>query len=378
MSMVFYNGRVFTGDNFIDGAHVQVQGDVIASVGSHAGILRQGGDPDGVNLQGDMLVPAFIDIQLYGGNGQLFGEHPSVESLKATVEYSRAGGAAYILPTVATNSAGVMNDAIQAVREYHRQRLPGVVGLHLEGPFISTIKRGAHIPEFIRKPTLADAKDLVQAGGDVLKLMTLAPEVCPPEVISYLQEKGIVISAGHTDATFDQAMHAFDNGVSMATHLFNVMSPFNHRAPGVVGAALHHPTAYASIIPDGHHVDYAVISIAKKIMGERLFIITDAVTENIAGYYQHRLQGDKYVVADGTLSGSALTMIQAVRNCIKHAGISLEESLRMASLYPARVLKLDHALGRIAPQYMAELLWLDDQLKIKGMYTNGALTRFAN
>lgn len=370
MSIQFYNGRIFTGEHFIDDVHVHVSDGVIASLAT-APPERAA---ESIDLLGGLLVPAFIDVQLYGGNGQLFGEHPSVESLKATVAASLAGGATHILPTVATNAPAVMDAAIEAVRQYRQQGLPGVIGLHLEGPFISPVKRGAHIPAFIRTPTVADIDHLTRYEG-IVRLMTLAPETCSQEVTDRLRQRGVIVSAGHTNATFEQATHAFDNGISMATHLFNVMSPLAHRAPGVVGAVLHHDKACASIIPDGHHVDYHVISIAKKIMGERLFIITDAVTENKEGYYQHRRQGDKYVVADGTLSGSALTMIQAVRNCAAHAGIALEEALRMASLYPARVLGLDHALGRIAPQYRAELLWLDQALQVKGIYSNGALIR---
>lgn len=373
MKTAFYNGRIFTGDHFLDDAFVEVDDTSIINAGT--GTSRADAR---VDLEGGILVPAFIDIQIYGGNGQLFGEHPSVEALKATREYSLSGGATHILPTVATNSPEVMHAAIEAVREYWRQGWPGVVGLHLEGPYISRIRRGAHIPEFIVHPSLRDAEQLMEKGRGIVRLMTLAPEVCPQEVIDYLHHSGVIISAGHTDASFEQATTAFNNGVHLATHLFNVMSPMQHRAPGTAGAILHSQHVYASIIADGHHVDYPVIQVAKKIMGERLFLITDAVTENTSGVYQHRLQGDKYVVSDGTLSGSALTMLKAVRNCIEKVGISLEESLRMASLYPARVLKLNDVAGRISPGYNADLLWLNDQLQLKAVYTNGSLMRIGS
>lgn len=372
MKTAFHNGRIFTGDEFLDKRFVEVEDTSILQVGSgpaHADNL--------IDLEGGYLVPAFIDIQIYGGNGQLFGEHPSLEALKATRDYSLRGGAAHILPTVATNSPEVMHLAIEAVREYWRQGLPGIIGLHLEGPYISRIRRGAHIPEFIVHPSLNDCEQLMEKGRGIIRLMTLAPEVCSDEVISFLQQAGVIISAGHTDATFEQATAAFNKGIHLATHLFNVMSPMQHRSPGTAGAILHSPQVYASIIADGHHVDYPVVSIAKKIMGERLFLITDAVTQNSQGYYQHRMQGDKYTVADGTLSGSALTMLAAVKNCVEKAGIPLEESLRMASLYPARVLKLNDMAGRISPGYNADLLWLDDQLNLKGVYTNGSFLRIA-
>jgi N-acetylglucosamine-6-phosphate deacetylase len=372
MKTTFYNGRIFTGDEFLEGSFVHVDNAVISQVGADKPTDAR------IDLESGFLVPAFIDIQIYGGNGQLFGEHPSVESLKATREYSLLGGATHILPTVATNSSEVMHAAIKAVAEYWRQGLPGVVGLHLEGPYISRIRRGAHIPEFIVQPSLSDVEQLMEKGRGIIKLMTIAPEVCSQDVIDYLQHAGVILSAGHTDATFEQATDAFNNGIHLATHLFNVMSPMQHRVPGTAGAILHSQNVYASIIADGHHVDYPVISIAKKIMGERLFLITDAVTENNSGVYQHRLQGDKYVVGDGTLSGSALTMLKAVHNCINKAGISLEESLRMASLYPAQALKLDEVAGRISSGYNADLLWLNDKLELKGVYTNGSLMRIGS
>lgn len=372
MTTTFYNGRIFTGDQFTND-FVAVNDAVIAHVGNGAWHSNAR-----IDLDKGFLVPAFIDVQIYGGNGQLFGEHPSIDALKATREYSLHGGATHILPTVATNSTQVMYAAIEAVREYWRQGLQGVIGLHLEGPYISRIRRGAHIPEFIVHPTLRDAEQLMEKGRGIVKLMTLAPEVCAPGVIEFLQGSGVIISAGHTDATFEQATAAFNKGVHAATHLFNVMSPMQHRSPGTAGAILHSQNVYASIIADGHHVDYPVISIAKKVMGERLFLITDAVTENTSGVYQHCLQGDKYVVADGTLSGSALTMLKAVHNCVEKAGISLEESLRMASLYPAQVLKMDDVAGRIRPGYNADLLWLNDKLQLKAVYTNGSLMRIGS
>ncbi len=370
MRTAFHNGRIFTGDAFVENVFVEAEHTSIISTAtknSSAEVL--------IDLEGGLLIPSFIDIQLYGGNNKLFGEHPSVEALKATLEYSLSGGAANILPTVATNSQDVVNAAIEAVRSYWQQGLPGVVGLHLEGPFINPAKRGAHIPQFIRKPTLKDAEELMRTGMGVIKMITLAPEVCPPEVISYLQQNGVIISAGHTDATFEQATSAFNNGIRLVTHLFNAMSSLQHRAPGMVGAVLNNKNVHASIIADGHHVDYPVIAIAKKIMGDRLLLITDAVTVNTTGFYQHQLQGDKYIVPDGTLSGSALTMLKAVKNCIEHVGISMEEAFRMASLYPAKMLQLDDKLGRISNGCNAELLWLDDQLQLKGMYTNGSFTR---
>ena len=268
-----------------------------------------------------------------------------------------------------------MYAAIEAVRSYQQQKLPGVLGLHLEGPYINASRKGAHIEKFIRVPTLQEVQELISRGKGIIKMMTLAPENCTEEIIRYLIGEGVIVSAGHSNASYEQAFHGFGLGIPLATHLYNAMSPLHHRQPGMVGAIFNHDKVLASLVADGHHVDFAAISVAKKIMGERLFLITDAVTENKEGYYQHRLDGDKYVVQDGTLSGSALTMLKAMHNCVQHAGIPVEESLRMASLYPARVVKLDKKLGKIEARYEADMAWLNDQFELKAVYTNGSLLR---
>ena len=372
MKVLFLNGKIFTGQRWWREASVLVDDKVIKKVSTN--ISEK--DAEQIDLEGDLLVPGFIDLQLYGGLGKLFGEHPSIETLKATYEYCLRGGALHFMPTAATNSMEVMLRAIEAVRCYQDQQLPGVLGLHLEGPYINASKKGAHIEQFIKKPTLDEVKELVEKGKGVIKMITLAPEVCDKEIIQYLLSEGIFVSAGHSNASYQQAWSAFEEGVSLATHLYNAMSPLQHRAPGMVGAVLNHSKVMSSLVADGHHVDFPAISVAKKIMGERLFLITDAVTENKEGYYQHRLEGDKYVVADGTLSGSALTMLKAVRNCVEYVGISLEEALRMASLYPARAIHQDKKLGKIEARSAAELLWLNEELDIKAVFTNGSLIRF--
>jgi N-acetylglucosamine-6-phosphate deacetylase len=364
MTTRFHNGKIFTGEKFLDNGEVLVL---------DKKIIQDGAADTRVDLEGGYLVPAFIDIQLYGGGGKLFGEHPSVESLDSTYQYSLQGGAAHILPTVATNSNDIVFAAIEAVRSYWQKGKPGVIGLHLEGPYINKKKKGAHIEQFIRKPTLEDIKEIMKAGKGIVKIMTLAPEMCGDDIIDFLRHEGVTISAGHTDATYEEAMKGFAK-IPLATHLYNAMSGLQHRAPGMVGA-IFNSNAMASIVADGYHVDFAAISIAKKIMKERLFYITDAVTENKEGYYQHRLDGDRYVVADGTLSGSSLTVLKSVINGYKHADIPLEESLRMGSLYPARAIGVDDKMGMIKEGYQADLTWLDKNLDIKGVYTNGLLFR---
>ena len=195
-------------------------------------------------------------------------------------------------------------------------------------------------------------------------MMTLAPEQCDDAIIKLLQDNGVIVSAGHSNATYEQATTAFDKGIPVATHLFNAMSPLQHRAPGLVGAIYNHPKVMSSIVPDGIHVDFAAVRISKKIMQERLFIITDAVAETTSGEYQHIFKGDRFTLPDGTLSGSALTMMKGTRNCVEHAGIDLEEALRMASLYPAKVIGKSNKLGRIKKGYNAEMVVFDKQFNV--------------
>ena len=341
----YFNGRIFNGEKFLkDACILTVNNRIVEIVDENNSPINA----ERINLQGNILAPAFIDLQIYGGNGALFGEYPSVKALELTYNYCLSGGAAHFMPTVATHSEVVMFAAIDAVKAYWEQGGKGVLGLHLEGPYLNIVKRGAHLKQFIKhNPPLNDVKKLLNYGKGVIKMMTIAPEIVSDEVIELLQKNGVILSMGHSNATFVEAKNAIAKGINAATHLFNAMSPFQHRELGVVGAIYDDVNICTSIVADGYHVDFQAIKISKTILKERLFLITDAVTENLNGQYNHRLEGDKYVIADGTLSGSALTMLKAVQNCVEKVGISLEESLRMASLYPARIVHLEHQFGRI-------------------------------
>ena len=357
----YYNGQIFTGEKILSNKCVLTENNKVI------GIINADEIPDAaqkIDLKGHLLAPTLIDLQIYGGNGHLFGEYPSVKALEATYQYCLAGGAAYFMPTVATNSEQTMLEAIQAVKDYWQQGGQGVLGLHLEGPFINMVKRGAHLKQFVENDPsvqLQMVEKLLATGKSVIKMMTLAPEVVSDDIIKLLQDYGVTVSMGHTNATYAQAKSAIGKGIHVATHLFNAMSPLQHRAPGVVGAIYDDENIVTSVVADGHHVDFSVIKISKTVLKERIFLITDAVTESLKGLYSHRLDGNKYVIADGTLSGSALTMLKAVQNCVEKVGIPLEEALRMGSLYPARVIGLDNQLGRIAKGYSADFIVLNTE-----------------
>jgi len=343
--------RLFTGTGWLYDHVVITENSVITDIVSADSIDVRGKE----TITATTLLPAFIDLQVYGAGGKLFSEFPGTNALQLLYDHCSASGTQYFLPTVATNTSSVMYHCIDAIKEYWQKGGKGCLGIHLEGPWINPAKRGAHIESLIHSPAIEEVKPLLEYGKGVIKMITLAPEVCDPGIIQYILGEGIVISAGHSNASYEQAMAAFDNGISTATHLYNAMSGLQHRSPGLVGACFNHTKAMAAIIPDGHHVDYAAISIAKKIMQERLFLITDAVTETTTGYYQHELAGDKYE-SNGILSGSALTMAKAVSNMVQHGNTSFEEAIRMSTLYPAQVLKMDNVIGRISKGYNASFV----------------------
>lgn len=354
MQRVVQAEKIFTGTDWLYNQEITIQDGVIQSIEPNGnGFIKEDAE--------QFLAPAFIDFQVYGAAGKLLAVYPGAATLQTMYDAFSAEGTCLFQPTLATNTMDVFKKGIDAVRNYWNAGGKGVYGLHLEGPWIHAAKRGAHIEAFVHSPTMAEAEDLLAYGKDIIKTITLAPEVCSAEVIERILSHGIIISAGHSNATCSEATHWFDRGISTVTHLYNAMSALHHREPGLVGAAMLHSEVTASIIPDGHHVDFRVIAVAKKLMGERLFAITDAVTETDKGPYQHHLANDKYE-CNGTLSGSAISMYQAFYRLVTRAGIETEEALRMCSLYPARVMGVEHLYGKIAPGFAAQFVVLDKQL----------------
>lgn len=334
---------------------------VVVNNGTVEAVIADADLPSDISVTdfGDaILAPAFIDLQLYGANKRLLAVYPDTQTVADIVDYCASGGAAYCQPTVATNPYETIFKCIDAVRDYKKQGGRGVIGLHVEGPWLNKSKRGAHREEWIFTPSLKQAEELVNYGEGIITMITLAPEICSREVVEFIQSKGIVVSAGHTNATYEEAMRAFDNGIYAGTHLYNAMSGLQHRAPGMVGALFTQDKVICSIVPDGHHVDFAAIKIAKRQMDKRLFAITDAVTETNEGYYQHKFEGDKYT-SNGILSGSALTMHNCFLNFVNYCGIDAEEALRMCSLYPAQVMGLQDKLGTIKAGASADFVVLN-------------------
>ena len=312
---------------------------------------------------GCFIAPAFIDLQIYGANGKLLAVYPTTDALTDLVAYCKNGGAAFCLPTIATNTYETFYKCIDAIKEYWNKDGKGVLGLHIEGPWINPVKRGAHVETLIHKPELEEVKELLDYGNGVIKMITLAPEICEKDVIDLILSYGIIISAGHSNASYEEAKRGFANGITATTHLFNAMSRLHHREPGLVGAAMGDEKVMASIIPDGFHVDFAAIRIAYKAMGTRLFAITDAVTETNRGSYQHYPAGNKYE-AGGILSGSALTMNKALKNLVEFAQIELADALRMCSLYPAKVMGIDNTFGKIESGFNSSIVVITNELDL--------------
>ena len=362
----YTNVNIFNGTAFLTHKAVITDKQVITGlVDAHA--IPAGYET--VDLHGHILAPGFIDIQIYGGNGKLFSAEPSVAAIQACYEYCLSGGATQFYITLATNTMEVFYKGIDAIRAYWQQGGKGMPGLHLEGPYLNPLKKGAHIEKYIKRPAVEEVQQLLAYGKDVIKIMTIAPEQCDDDVIGLLQQSGVVVSAGHSNADYTQATAAFDKGIPVATHLFNAMSPLQHRAPGLVGAIYDHPKVMSSLVPDGIHVDFAALRISKKIMQQRLFIITDAVTATNGGDYPHEFKTDRYTMPDGTLSGSALTMMRGVKNLVTAAGIELGEALRMASLYPAQVMGRDNVYGKIEKGYAADFVVFDQDFAVSTVIT---------
>jgi len=331
-----------------------------------------------IDLQGANLCPGFIDLQINGCGGVMFNGDISEQTLETMQSANLKSGTTSYLPTLITSSNEDITKALTVTRQYMDKKSNEVLGLHLEGPFLSLAKKGIHRAEFIRQPEQAMV-DLICASNDVVTTITVAPENVSSDVIKQFIKAGINVSIGHSNATYKQASATIESGATLATHLFNAMSSMIGREPGMLGAIYDHHL-YAGIIVDGFHVSYPNIRISKRLLGEKLILVTDATAPVNADIDQFDFVGTsvyykegKCVGKDGTLGGSALTMIDAIKNSVKHVGIELQEAIRMATLYPARAISIDHKLGSISVGKIANLTAFNDDYKVTTTIVNGAL-----
>ncbi|MEP9386808.1 N-acetylglucosamine-6-phosphate deacetylase [Mesorhizobium sp. KR9-304] len=369
--------RIFDGDAWHDNAALIVRGAAVETIVARSKVPA---GADGIEA-GEMLAPGFVDLQVNGGGGVMLNDHPDVEGIETICRAHAPLGTTALLPTLITDTPEVTAAAIAAGIEATRRKVPGFAGLHLEGPHLSIARKGAHDPKLIRPMTAADLAALVAAKKQLPTLLTtVAPESVTLEQVAALTQAGIIVSLGHTEASYATARIYADAGASMVTHLFNAMSQIGNREPGLVGAALDDGRISAGLIADGIHVDPATIGIAvrAKISPANICLVTDAMatigTEmtsfTLNGRMIYRKDG-KLTLADGTLAGADLDMISAVRFMRRTIGLDLDEALRMASLYPAEAIGQANRLGRFAKGNAANIVALSDKLDMRGAWIDG-------
>ncbi|WP_105637836.1 N-acetylglucosamine-6-phosphate deacetylase [Cronobacter dublinensis] len=371
------HGRIYTGHDILDDHAIVIADGLIERLCPLADL------PAGIeqrDMGGAIIAPGFIDVQLNGCGGVQFNDTAdavSVDTLEIMQKANEKSGCTSYLPTLITCSDALMKQGVRVMRDYLAHHKNQALGLHLEGPWLNIVKKGTHNPDYVREPD-ADLVDYLCENADVITKITLAPERVAPEVIAKLTAAGIVVSAGHSNATLKEAKKGFRAGIRFATHLFNAMPYITGREPGLTGAIFDEPDVFCGIIADGLHVDFANVRLAKKVKGDKLCLVTDATAPagaNIdefifAGktiYYRNGLCVDE----NGTLSGSALTMIEGVRNLVEHVNIALDEALRMATLYPARAMGVAHRLGSIEAGKVANLTAFTRDYKIIKTIVNG-------
>jgi N-acetylglucosamine-6-phosphate deacetylase len=357
MTTTFVNGRVLLPEGIRQNVCVVVAGDRIEAISDAA--------PEGTNivdLAGDLLLPGFIDVQVNGGGGRLFNEAPSVETVGIMAAAHRRFGTTGLLPTLISDDLSVVRKGIAAVEDAIEAGVPGILGIHIEGPFLSRARRGIHLASMLQ-----DFDDrlleMVASARRGKVIVTVAPECVTPSQITGLVQAGAVVCAGHSDADYETVKAAIDAGASGFTHLFNGMSQLTNRAPGMVGAALEDRSTYAGIIIDGYHLHPASFRVALNAKGaDRLMLVTDAMAAAGSEEREFTLQGhtisregQRLVNEDGVLAGSTLTMVEAVANAIEQGQISLPTAVQMASLTPAHFLGLQDETGAIAPGLRADL-----------------------
>lgn len=374
MATRFHNGHILTERGFEREACVVVEDGFIVAV-----LHGQAPAGERIDLQGGWLVPGFIDAQVNGGGGVLFNNDTSVEAINAIGRAHRQFGTTGFLPTLISDDADVMQRAIEATREAIAAGVPGVLGIHLEGPYLAPARKGTHDDAKFRVP---DADEIAMATSldNGIRLLTLAPEQVPPASIRAMVERGAIVVAGHTAGTYNEVRAGIDAGITGFTHLYNAMTPLQGREPGAVGAALEDDACWCGVIVDGVHVHPASLRVALKAKPRgKVFLVTDAMPMVGSDDPSFDLYGETITAVDGVvrnaagaLAGSALDMASAVRNSVQLLGLSLEEACRMAAQYPAEFLGIGGTHGRIAAGYRADLVLLDGGVRVQRSWIGGA------
>ncbi len=358
------NSKIHTGSETIENRIIEVKNGRIIAINETVNSATEV-----IDLQGYHISAGFIDTHINGGEKYYFTEHVNTEAIADINDACIKQGTAYTLPCLITSSLENILKGIEATKQYMAQNPnSGVLGMHLEGPFLNMSKRGAHQKQYIRKPTDDELKSIIEAGQDVIKIMTIAPEEFTENQIQMLLDAGITLSVGHSNASYETTQSAYNQGVKLCTHLFNAMSQFGHREPGVVGATFDDDTVFAPIILDGFHCDYAAARIAYSIKKDKLFLISDAlfVNEKVKHFkwenFDAYLENGQYRNSEGNLAGAAISMADAVRNAVQFVGISLDEAIQMATIRPAKAIGMSNLIGQIAVGFPAKFTMFDEDL----------------
>jgi N-acetylglucosamine-6-phosphate deacetylase len=375
-TIALVNGRVLRDSGFVEGEAVLIDDGRISAI-----VPRTDARVDAAvahDLRGARLMPGFIDTQVNGGGGVLFNDAPTVESIRAIGRAHRRFGTTGFLPTLISDDLHVIETALGAVRDAIRARVPGVLGIHIEGPFLNPERKGAHDAAKLRTLDAAAVKLLATPTGG-RTMLTLAPEMTDPGTLRALAGSGIILSAGHTNATHAEVKQALGAGLRGFTHLFNAMSQLGNREPGVVGAALEDAGSWCGIIVDGVHVDPVTLRLALRCKpAERFMLVSDAMPNVGSDISEFTLAGKRIMVRDGklldeagTLAGASLHMAGAVANAVKLLDVDAARAARMAGANPAAFLRLDAELGRIEPGYRASLVLADDRFNVLETWIDG-------
>lgn len=363
MKQAIVNCTIHTGEDIIRDAVVVIENGKVLAVQKE---LPE--DCASINLNGNHLAAGFIDLHINGGEQLYFTQTPTEEAIHDIYQSSLQYGTTHVLPCLITSSHENILRGIEAIKNYRIKYNNGVIGMHLEGPFINPVKRGAHLLNYVRKPTNAELEEIIRYGKDVIKIMTIAPECFTDDQMYMLLESGIVVSEGHSNATYEQAQNGFSKGIQLITHLYNAMTQFGHRLPGLVGASLLNENVFTPIILDGAHCDYAAARLAYKMKKDKLVLISDALflskkkTAFVWEGFNVQLKDGLYRNDEGNLAGATISMADAVRNAVKELNVSVDEALKMASSRPAAAIKMDDTVGKIKAGYPATFVQFNDDL----------------
>ena len=362
MKQAIVNGIVHTGEE-INNDVIIIENGIIISV--------QKGIPNTIpqiDLKGEHISAGFIDIQINGGEQLYFSQTPTEETIEDIYQTSLKYGTTQVLPCLISSSKETILQGIEAIRNYKEKFNNGVFGMHLEGPFLNPLKRGAHSIDQVRKPTNSELEEIIRYGKDIIKVITIAPECFTDEQLDMLLESDIVISAGHSTMTYKEAQYYFSKGIKLVTHLFNAMTQFGHREPGLVGATFENESVYAPVILDGAHCDYAAARVAYKLKKDKFFLISDAafLGRKVSSFewenFNAHLDNGFYRNDEGNLAGASISMKEAVQNAFNNLNVSADEAIKMGTCRVAAAINMENQLGKIKPGFPASFITFNDNL----------------